>query len=96
MAALTQQQREQLRNDLLQLSYRAAKGRVRNMDPNSRLRVWRNAQRSGEWHTTYDLPGLGTRVTLVEVIDPAPTSDRIYRRNYSFVDARVEPLPANA
>jgi hypothetical protein len=93
MAALTQQQREQLRNDLLQMSYRAAKVRVRNMDPNSRLRYWRNSQRAGELHTTYDLPGFNTRVTLVETIDPTPKPDKsTFKPNYTYIDARVEPL----
>ena len=95
MAYINQQQRDHLRNELLQLSYNKAKGRINRIDPNSRLRYWRNAQRTGEWHTAYDMPALGVTVALVETIDPAPTGERIYKRSYNFVDVRVDPLPEN-
>ena len=93
MPTMTEQDRARLRNELMQLSYGRAKGRINRLDPAARLRHWRNAQRSGEWHTTYDMPGTGTRVTLVETIDPAPAGERVYKRNYTLVDVRVEPLP---
>lgn len=96
MAFLNRDERERLRADLLELGYNGAKGRLNRIDPKGRLVYWRNNQRVGEWHTRFDLEGLGTRVVLVETIDESPTKrERINRRKYQMVDVRVEPLPGN-
>lgn len=96
MAYLNAQERERLRNDLLDMSYGRAKGRLNRIDPAAKLVYWRNAQRVGEWHTRFDLPGLGTTVSLIEVIHNKPTDhERISRRSYEMVDVRVEPMGDN-
>ena len=96
MAYLNAQERDRLRNDLLGMSYNRAKGRLNRIDPQGRLVYWRNSQRVGEWHTRFDLPGLGTTVSLVEVIySKATNKERVSRRSYELVDVRVEPMPEN-
>ncbi len=96
MAYLNKQERERLRSDLMTMSYNQAKGRINRMDPKGRLRYWRNAQRVGEWHTRFDLEGLGTTVTLVETPQPsAPDENQIAKRKFDLVDVRVDALPGN-
>lgn len=96
MAFLNAQERERLKNELLSMNYGRAKGRINRIDPDAKLVYWRNAQRVGEWHTRFDLPRLGTSVSLIEVIHTKPTDrERVYRRDYEMVDVRVEPLPEN-
>jgi hypothetical protein len=96
MAYLNAQERERLQNELQGMTYSRAKGRLNRIDPNGRLVYWRNAQRVGEWHTRFDLPSLGTSVSLVEVEHLLPTKhERVSRRNYELVDVRVEPMPEN-
>lgn len=96
MAYLNAQERDRLKNDLLNMSYNRAKGRLNSMDPAAKLVYWRNSQRVGEWHTRFDLPGLGTIVSLVEVIREKPTDkERVSRRSYEMVDVRVEPMAEN-
>lgn len=96
MAYLNAQERERLKNDLLAMSYNRAKGRLNRIDPQSRLVYWRNSQKVGELHTRFDLPGLGTTVSLVEVIGHKATDkERISRTSFDFIDVRVDPLPEN-
>jgi hypothetical protein len=99
MANLNREERERLRNELLGMSYNAAKGRLNALDPKGHLVYWRTNQRVGEWGTRgtrFDLEGLGTRVDLIETIEEKSKKDRISRRKYNLVDVRVEPLPGNS
>ena len=97
MAYLNAQERERLKTELQGMSYSRAKSRLNHIDPSSRLVYWRNAQRVGEWHTRFDLPSLGTSVSLVEIIHTEPTDrERVLRRKYEMIDVRVEPMPENA
>ena len=66
MAYLNAEQRAQLVNELKGLSFNKAKGKVRGLDQSARLVYYRNSQGVGRWLTRYDLPTLGTRITLVE------------------------------
>lgn len=96
MAYLNAEERERLRQNLLNMSYNEAKARLKGMDKHGRLAYWRNIQYVGEWHTRFDLPTLGASVTLVESIDESPANERgIRRRDYVMVDVRVEPLEGN-
>ena len=96
MAYLNAQERERLKNELQGMNYNRAKSRLNRIDPSGRLVYWRNSQRVGEWHTRFDLPSLGTSVSLVEIIHAKPTDkDRVSRRQYEMVDVRVEPMPEN-
>ena len=96
MANLNREERDRLRNELLGMSYKAAKGRLNALDPKGHLVYWRNNQRVGEWGTRFDLEGLGTRVDLIETIEEQSKKDRISRRKYTMIDVRVEPLPGNS
>lgn len=97
MAYLNEQQRLDLLNELKDLSYNQAHGRLKRTDPsNSRLVYYRNAQYTGEWHTRYELAGLGTIVTLIEKYNPKPTArpDRV-KNEFDFMEVVVEPTPDN-
>lgn len=91
MAYLNEQQRAQLRDELKNLKFNQAKGRLRRMDPKARLVFYRNSQQVGRWLTRYDLESLGTRVTLVE---ENHVNDRM-RSEWELVDVKVEPTPDN-
>ncbi|MDL1899411.1 hypothetical protein FBR02_01415 [Anaerolineae bacterium CFX9] len=97
MAYLNQQQREALREELLKLKKLGkAAGRLRGMDKKVRVGVYRNMQKVGQFHTRYELPSLGARVTLIEQDTRSEVKDANYsRREYDLVDVRVEPTADN-
>jgi hypothetical protein len=94
MAYLNQQGREDLVNELKQYKFMQAKGRARRKDPEARLVYWRNAQGVGRLLTRYDLPTLGTRVTLVEGVDEIAKNGKL-KADYTLVEVLAEPLPGN-
>lgn len=96
MAYLNAQERDALLSELSRMDFNKAKARLRRMNHKAKLALFRNVQYTGEWITRYDLPGLGTRVTLVE--DRVPSSGDPNRREqakYELVKVIVEPLPEN-
>jgi hypothetical protein len=95
MGYLNAKQRDELRDDLKKLKYLQARGKVRGMDPKPRLAYLRNAQLTGRLMTRYDLPSLGTRITLVEQVDPKDTANGRLKAEYALVDVVVEALPGN-
>ncbi|MBI5671580.1 MAG: hypothetical protein HZC41_26610 [Chloroflexi bacterium] len=96
MAYLNEQQRLKLLDELKTLKFNQAKGRLRRMDPKARLVFYRNAQQVGRWMTRYDLPTLGTSVTLVEKNRVADDDgDKKLENEWQMVEVQVEPLPDN-
>lgn len=96
MAYLNEQQRLKLLDDLKDLRFNQAKGKLRRMDPKARLVYYRNAQQVGRWMTRYNLESLGTSVTLVEenrVFDK--DGDEKLENEWEMVEVIVEPLPNN-
>ncbi len=66
MAYLNREEREKLLHELTTMSVSKARGKLRRMDPKSRLAYIRNMQESGEYSTRLDLPTCGVVVTLIE------------------------------
>jgi hypothetical protein len=96
MAYLNESEREALLQDLSRMNFNKARGRLRRMDPQGRLAVYRNVQNTGEWVTRYDLVGLGTRVTLIEDCQERKTDGRVVvRPEFELVRVVVEPMPGN-
>lgn len=89
------QERQNLAEHLIDMSYKKARGEIRRLDRDANLKYWRNAIKN-EWHTTYELPNVGVRVTLVEVANrkPIPRTDRhiaeLQKVTPEYVEARVE------
>lgn len=96
MTYLNAQQREQLRDELLKLPPGRAKARVKGLDKKSRLVLYRNMQRVGEYTTDYVLPTLGVRVSLIEG-EALKEANRPgwFKRKYDLVDVVVTPTPEN-
>jgi hypothetical protein len=94
MAYLNEQQRLSLLNELKDMKFNKAKGKVRGMDPKSRLAFYRNAQGVGRWMTRYDLPTLGTRVTLVESHQDKGDGSKV-KSEFEMVEVIVEPTADN-
>ena len=94
MAYLNAEQRAQLVNDLKGLPFNKAKGKVRGMDQSSRLVYYRNSQGVGRWLTRFDLPTLGTRVTLVESHKDTDNKGKI-KSEYDLEEVIAEALPDN-
>lgn len=94
MAYLNEQERDKLLDELKDMKFNRAKGKLARMDPKGRLAYYRNVQMSGEWHTKYILEGLGTIVTLVEVNQGANDQAQ-NKQSYDFVNIIVEPTPSN-
>ncbi len=94
MAYLNAEQRQQLVNDLKGMPFNKAKGKVRGMDEKSRLVYYRNSQGVGRWLTRFDLPTLGTRVTLVESHEDTEKKGKI-KSEYDMQEVIAEALPGN-
>lgn len=94
MAYLNEQQRQELVDSLRNVKFMQAKGKVRRMDEESRLVFWRNAQGVGRLITRYDLPTLGTRVTLVEGVDEVAKNGKL-KADFQLIEIVAEPLPGN-
>jgi hypothetical protein len=92
---LTESERQKLAEKLAKLDYKKARKEVRKLDKAADLKIWRNGVGPGELHTTYDLPTLGIRVTLVEKAErrEADGGAKI-KPKYLYTEARVEPLSA--
>ena len=100
MAYLNQQEREKLLNELKDMSFNKARGRLRRIDPKGRLAYARNAQNSASHlYTRYDLPTLGVRVTLVENAGFTPIESEMnpgtMRRSTDLIEVIVEPTADN-
>jgi len=96
MAYLNEQERDALLNELKNMSFRQAQGKLRSLDEKGRMAYFRNAQQTGRWMTRYILPSLGTRVTLVETHNDLPTKkERRLKSEYEFVEVIIEPTPDN-
>ena len=94
MAYLNTQERDDLLHELIKLNYMQAKRKIRNMDSKSRLGVFRNVQSVNRWVTSYELPSLGTKVTLVETHD-LEGEGRVKESEYELTEVIVEPTPEN-
>lgn len=94
MAYLNEQERDKLLNQLKDMKYGKAKGKLARMDPKGRLAYYRNVQQSGEWHTKFVLEGLGTIVTLVEKLHNQNDQAR-NKQDFEFVNIIVEPTAEN-
>jgi hypothetical protein len=94
MAYLNTEKREALLNELRSLTFDQAKARLRRMDPDGRLAIYRNNQASDRWYTRYDLEGLGTRVTLVEKHGDVAGGRRM-KSYYELIEVIVEPTADN-
>lgn len=91
------EERLKLAQRLAGMTYKKARAEIRRLDTAANLKYWRNAIHD-EWHTAYELPTLGLKITLVEKPHreamghiynvPVEKVDPIY------VETRVEPLQA--
>ncbi|NJL94563.1 MAG: hypothetical protein HC915_12990 [Anaerolineae bacterium] len=63
---MSEQEMKDLAEHLAKMRMKRARNEIRRLDTEARLKFWRNAVGMQEWHTTYELPGLGVRVVLVE------------------------------
>ena len=94
MAYLNLQQRQELSKELAPMKFNKAKAKVRGLDQKGRLVYYRNSQGVGRWSTRYDLPTLGTRVTLVESHEDEVHSGKI-KSEFEMSEVMVEALPGN-
>jgi hypothetical protein len=94
MNYLNKEEREKLQTELKKMSFNKAKFKLHHMDPKARLAFYRNVQTVGKWMTRFELPSLGTRVTLIENYDEA-TRDNKIKSEYAMVDVLVEPTADN-
>lgn len=95
MAFLNKNEREKLRDELKQMRFNQAKGKVRGMDDKARLVYLRNVQNVNQWATRYELPSMGVRVTLIEEFDMLEQKSGKLRADYDLIDVKVEPTPEN-
>lgn len=94
MAYLNSQERDALQNELATLNFMQAKRKVRRMDGESRLAFLRNVQDVDQWVTRYELPSLGTVVTLIESNQNVGDGAR-KKAKFELVRVIVNPTPEN-
>jgi hypothetical protein len=94
MAYLNAQERQTLVDELAKMKFNKAKAKVRGLDPKNRLVFYRNSQGVGRWLTRYDLPTLGTRVTLVESHQDEEHKGKL-KSEFELSEVVVEPLAGN-
>lgn len=90
MVNMNEQERQQLAEHLAKMSYSKARGEIRRLDTAANLKYWRNAIHN-EWHTLYELPTVGLRVTLVEKAERTPIGNI-----YTFPAEKVKPIYVEA
>ncbi len=94
MAFLNAQERDALLQELKNMNFGQAKWKLIHLDPKGRLAYFRNNQAVDKWMTRYVLPGLGTRVTLVETYDTKQKGGKT-KENFQLEEVVVEPTPDN-
>lgn len=95
MAYLNGQERQQLLEKLRHMNFNRAKGYLNQIDPKARLLYLRNVQNVGEWLTAFELPSLGTRVTLVEDQQKLPGPFGRFKTDYYLREVVVEAMSGN-
>jgi len=95
MAFLNASEREQLREELLKLTFNQAKRKLHRIDPKGRLAYLRNSQSIGIFHTRFELTGMGTRVTLVEHFNMDEAKGKHFKSDFELFDVIVEPTADN-
>lgn len=93
MAFLNEQERDALLNELKNLSFNKAKGKLARMDTKGRMAFFRTSRKPGELWTQYVLSGLGTRVTLIE--EEKGTDEKNGQPIYQYAEVIVEPIAGN-
>lgn len=87
MAYLNREEREKLLHELTTMSVSRARGKLRRMDPQSRLAYMRNMQESGEYATRLILPTCGVVVTLIE----REAEEQLARAFQGSMKTRLQP-----
>lgn len=90
---MDEQDRQSLAKHLAGMKLGKARAEIRRLDPEATLKYFRNAIGKNEWHTSYELPNIGLKVTLVEEPRKVPMMGTyLVRSKPVYVEARVEPL----
>jgi hypothetical protein len=95
MVFLDANERQALLDELRQLKFNQAKGRLQRRDPKSRLIFYRNVQNVNQWATRYELPTMGVRVTLIEEKDMTKQKRLGAQADYTLKEVIVEPTADN-
>ncbi|MBL8133054.1 MAG: hypothetical protein JNL42_14430 [Anaerolineae bacterium] len=102
MAYLNRAEREQLLNELKNMSFNKAKGRLRRIDPKGKMAYFRNAQESGKLFTRFELHGMGAVVTLIErdsdkvlTTEAAGAASTRLKPEFTLLEVVVEPTADN-
>ena len=93
---MNEQEQLKLAEHLASLSYKKARAEIRRLDTNANLKYWRNSMKTNEYHTLYELPNVGLKVTLVEHGEKEALPDikqvPVQKNNIVYVEARVESM----
>ncbi|KXK48770.1 MAG: hypothetical protein IT298_14020 [Chloroflexi bacterium] len=95
MAFLDKNERQKLAQELKDIGFRPAKGKLRRMDPQCRLAFYRNVQSVNHWVTRFELKSLGARVTMIEKLAQHEHKSGKMTADYELVEVIVEPTPEN-
>ncbi|KAB2906121.1 MAG: hypothetical protein KJ064_11320 [Anaerolineae bacterium] len=91
---MNEQERLKLAEHLAGMKFQRARSEIRKLDPQANLKYFRNAFGTQRWHTAYELPNEGIKITLVEQAEQKPVADsNLVRVTPVYVEAIVEDLP---
>jgi hypothetical protein len=93
MSAMDAEQRQKFASELVKMKYNQAKWKLLRMDPEGRIRFYRNTQRVGYLMTSFELPTYNVRATLYEIHSSTtdPLTSKISGDN-KLAEVIVEPL----
>lgn len=90
---MNEQERLKLAEHLASMKFQRARTEIRKLDPDANLKYFRNSFGNRRWHTAYELPNEGIKITLVEQAEEKPISDSsLIRVTPVYVEAIVEDL----
>lgn len=91
---MNDQERLKLAEHLAKMKFGRARSEIRRLDTDAKLKYFRNSFGTRRWHTMYELPNEGVKVTLVEQAEEKPLPDSGFvRMTPMYVEAIVENLP---
>jgi hypothetical protein len=96
MSYLNADERQKLAQELVNKKFGAAKWKLQHMDPEGRIKFFRNTQRVGYLMTRYELPTYGVLATLYEKHSSStdPITSKINAKN-TLAEVVVEPTTDN-
>ncbi len=93
MATMSKDEQQKFAQELANMTFSRASGRLRRMDNKNKMAFFRNAQSATTLQTRYALPGHGITVTLIEqMTEKATGHGSTFKPEFHLTQVIVESL----